>query len=57
MAVLCVCIMCMPSTHGGQKGVSDPLGLEFQWALRIYSGSTDEKHWLFISEPSLQPPL
>lgn len=46
MAVLCARIMCMPGALRGQKGVgvSEPLGLEFQWVLRIYSGSTDEKH-------------
>jgi hypothetical protein len=36
MAVLCARIMCMPGALRGQKGVgvSEPLGLEFQWVLR-----------------------
>lgn len=28
----CLCLMCVPATHRGNKKVSDPLGLEFQMA-------------------------
>lgn len=51
----------MPGAQGGQKRVSDPLGLESQMALSSHVGAGNETRSsaiepvLFIIEPSLQP--